>query len=218
MDLPEPTTADYLRFVCCADRLGVDSEEAELRWADLTTRYKEPHRFYHTWGHIQHSLDELNRVEAEGLVRDPYLLEWAIFHHDAIYSIKWSKANEDLSARMAMIGTTIKIADREKIERLILFTDPTMPPAKYRDEQLMQDIDRTILGSDREVYEYYASHIRMEYLWVDHKVFNEGRIAILQSFLDKDDIYLVDFFKKRYEERARWNLQREINSLRKELA
>lgn len=215
MDLPDPYQ-DYLRFMVCATELGVDAEEAELRWVDLIARYKEPHRYYHTWEHIQNSLLELDRAEVEGLVRDPYVLEWAIFHHDAIYSVKWSKANEELSACLAVIG--IRRSWREKVRRLILFTDPTMPSAFGRDDQLMQDIDLAILGAKKDAYEYYASRIRLEYLYVDHKVFNEGRIAILQGFLDKDDIYLVDFFKERYEDRARENLQREIDSLRKELA
>ena len=63
-------------------------------------------------------------------------------------------------------------------------------------------------------FDEYEQNIRREYSWVPEDQFRQGRSAILQMFLDRDSIYLTDFFKGKYESQARENLQRSIDALR----
>ena len=92
------------------------------------------------------------------------------------------------------------------------------------------DIDMAVLGKQRDSYMKYAALIRKEYEFVPHDVYCSKRAEILESFLDdksgtdndsstdstseKKYIYLTEFFRGAFEDRARENLRNEINLLR----
>jgi predicted metal-dependent HD superfamily phosphohydrolase len=75
------------------------------------------------------------------------------------------------------------------------------------------DLDLSILGAEEERYMEYTRRIREEYgnySWEDYR---RGRAKVLKSFVARDRLYFSDYFYKRYEGRARENIQREIQSL-----
>lgn len=83
------------------------------------------------------------------------------------------------------------------------------------DETLVVDIDLSILGRDAPRYDEFEQRVRKEYRWVPLVLYRRKRIEILESFLKRPRIYGTDHFHARYEEQARRNLQRAIQTLRR---
>ena len=88
-------------------------------------------------------------------------------------------------------------------------------------QDLFLDIDMSVLGKELSAYLAYANCIRKEYNFVPHDVYCEKRSEILQSFLsnnsgDNNDncIYKTHVMRAALEDRARDNLQQEINLLK----
>src|SRR5690606_24928295 len=75
------------------------------------------------------------------------------------------------------------------------------------------DIDCAILGAPEPEYEGYSCRIRMEYSFIPFSVYAEGRRRVLLDFLSRDRIYYTDHFYALYEEQARKNISREIETL-----
>ena len=73
-------------------------------------------------------------------------------------------------------------------------------------EPLIVDIDLSILGQPRDVFERYEDQIRDEYAWATPASFAVGRCCVLQAFIDRTSIYRLKRFRSRYEKVARENL------------
>jgi predicted metal-dependent HD superfamily phosphohydrolase len=82
------------------------------------------------------------------------------------------------------------------------------------DEQILTDIDLSILGAEARAFSQYEKRIRFEYAWVPWDEYSAGRARILQSFLDRTTIYSTPLFIQMYEARARENLARSIEKLK----
>ena len=180
--------------------------------SNLDLRYENSSRKYHGVFHIDQGLEEFDKVRS--LLESPEELAIAWYFHDVIYDTK-SKDNEGKSARLAydMLNRSgVEQVKAERIKNIILTTDHQTPP-KTIDEQLVIDIDLSILGQNEDKYNWYSNGIRKEYSWVPEQQFKEGRLNILKSFLERPSIYYTDHFKEKYEKTARVNLEREIQSL-----
>lgn len=188
--------------------MGVNDERAQSVFTDLVRLYSEQHRRYHNLSHINRMLTWL---DASGGNRDS--IELAIWFHDAIYEPLGSH-NEAKSAQYFAVhlGTFIGGRSAEDVQRLILATDPTRTRSGCKDEDLIIDIDLSILGSSPEDYEAYQAAIRSEYSAVSDSDFSEGRSSALKSFLSQP-IYATEFFTH-LEERARLNIKRELEVLK----
>jgi len=179
----------------------------------LEVRYAEPQRAYHTLRHVAHCLDEFDAVR--GLARDPVVVEMALWYHDAVYDPR-ARDNEERSATLASevaarmglsAARTLRVADLIRVSTHAgLAPDP--------DAQLFADIDLAILGRPGEAFDEYERQVRVEYAWVPEPAFRAGRAAILNSFLDRPSLYGSDFFRRKYEESARRNLQNSLQKLR----
>jgi predicted metal-dependent HD superfamily phosphohydrolase len=201
---------------------NVETELIDEVFDDLDSRYREPHRFYHTWDHISKCLDLLD--EHRETASNPDAVELALWYHDSVY-VPGNQNNESESARLlAYFRSRLSISDPLYFaaDELIRCTDyaswSTRPVYEVRhastqDESLTQDIDLSILGSDPDEYDRYVANIRREYQRVDPEHFKRGRRAVLSGFLDVSRIYSTSSFCTHYEEKARDNLQRELDSL-----
>ena len=96
---------------------------------------------------------------------------------------------------------------------LILSTRHDVTP-KGIDARVLVDVDLSVFGKSLGEFDEYERNIRREYSWVPEDQFKQGRSAILQMFLDRDSVYVTDFFRRKYESRARVNLQRSIDKLK----
>ena len=138
----------------------------------------------------------------------------AILYHDIIYEVD-SNRNESASCEFfylhaAILGLNEHL--RDIVEDLILSTCHNSDRGHTR----LTDLDLVILGSSQLAYEQYAKAIKYEYKAIPDAMYCEGRIKVLNSFLDKEYIYLDHSIKALYEERARRNIALEIAILTQE--
>ena len=192
------------RFNELSLRVGVIEEIAERVFDGLMELYSEENRAYHNLLHIDRMLSWLDESgEASDAV------ELAIWFHDAIYD-PWGSLNEAKSAQYFAdhFGAHIDEALGAGVERLILATDPTRARSGQGDEDLIIDIDLSILGSSPKDYDIYRFSVRSEYSFVSDTDFSAGRSLILEGFLSQK-IYATEFFSL-LESKARSNLKREL--------
>ena len=181
---------------------------------DLNAMYSESGRHYHTLNHVRDCLEKAKL--GKGIATDLDAVEAALWFHDAFYDTR-RHDNEGRSAALArerLVRAGVGRAFAENVERMILFTVHTDRPTDV-DAQLVVDIDLSSLGSAREVFARNTESIWREYEGVtDIGTFRRERAGVLQSFLDRDPIYLTRPFRDRYEKLARDNLRRSIDELR----
>jgi len=178
----------------------------------LSQLYSNPERFYHNLNHIKNCLNELNQIE--NLMKNPNLIRFAIWYHDAIYNTKL-KDNEEQSAELAhKVCLAAKLSNKFAIDtkNAILSTKHNIIPNSF-DLKSLIDIDLSILGKSPEEYNQYELNILKEYAWAPIDKYKNARKQVLQMFLNRDSIYLTDFFRNKYETQARLNLQKAIENL-----
>ena len=193
-------------FTWCA--IGAKSSGLKLYKA-LVGAYSESHRKYHSIQHLTECLQAFD--SARRLAKRPAEVELALWFHDAIYDVKRSD-NEEQSANWARRELEIAAVPTSSIERvfdLVMVTKHTGVP-EPGDQQLLVDIDLSILGAPPERFAEYEQQIRAEYSFVPRFIFRSKRRAILNSFLNRQRIYATDHFYSELEQRARQNLARAI--------
>ena len=181
-------------------------------FTNLLGRYGEPHRAYHTTQHLEECFQAFEG--ARGLAQSPGAVGIALFYHDAIYDTH-AHDNEEKSAERACQMLARAGAEPSLLQSmtdLILVTRHAALP-RTPDEQLVVDIDLSILGAAQERFDEYERQVRQEYSWVDETIFRSVRSRILQEFLARPTIYSTTSFRDRLERPARENLKRSIEAL-----
>lgn len=210
------------------------TQEIKNRWLDFCNRLKVPltkvkhctetfkrlhmhyskqARAYHNWAHILGCFDELKEIKRR--LNHPDEVEMALWFHDAIYEPGQGK-NEEKSAKWAvMFSKTIGMRDlfAKRVRMLILATKHDKIPKEW-DAKFVIDIDLAILGRPEEAFLQYEAAIREEYSIFEDEYFKQRRTRLLQSFLERDFIYLTDYYREKYEKTARKNLKRSIERLK----
>lgn len=183
--------------------------EPDSEWEMLLSRYGEAHRAYHTLSHISDCLMTFDRHP--GLALHPDALEMAIWLHDIIYDPKAADNEKKSAAHAEEFLSGSEIA--REVAGSILATchsDEIPPPG---DASLIVDIDLSILGAERSIYDRYAAAIRREYQHVPDEAYASGRAAVLSKFLARPRIFTTHAFAEALEEPARANLKDEIRRL-----
>ncbi len=185
--------------------------DADSIYFKIVERYSEKQRAYHNGSHVAHCLEEFDEIK--GFLNNPVEVEIAIWFHDSIYETT-SHENEEESAQWA--GEEMKKAgageDSIRIVRDLILATKHHDAQQDSDAMYFLDIDLSILGSTPEVYMEYEKSIRKEYQWVPSSVFHQKRNELLASFLNRDRIFSTEFFRAKYEERARSNLETAIEN------
>lgn len=168
-------------------------------------------RYYHDWSHIEEMFE-----------KSPVPLtveqQWAILFHDIIYIptapkgvsenmscslSKWAREEEGFHyppRNSIIVGKII----RSTIDHI-----PHCPEA-----EIVLDLDLMRFADDKDDWFDHGHNIRKEYAHVWEEDFAEGRIAVLQSFLDRPNIYYTKECRDLWEEKARINLKREISQIK----
>ena len=181
-------------------------------YEQLVAAYSEAHRHYHSIAHLADCLERLD--ESQQFAEAPGEVEIALWFHDAIYDPMSSK-NELKSAEWAreflsFAGATEQVCENVYWHIMATVHDAAPPEG---DTALLIDIDLSILGRDKGVYDQFEENVRKEYRWVPKPLYRRKRKEILQSFLDREKIYVTEFFNGRYESQARINLQNAVDNL-----
>ena len=191
--------------------LGVAAAYDAL-FRDLTARYSEPHRKYHTMQHLHECFGKLQELRA--LARKPEEIELALWFHDAIYDTK-RKDNEEKSAqwaRSAVLDAGVAAPAGDRVYELVIATRHNAVPAGI-DAQILVDVDLSILGARPDRFDEYEQQVREEYSWVPGPLFRRERRKMLEELLKRPSLFQTAPFLAAYEARARDNLKRSLEKL-----
>lgn len=201
------------RFIALAGRLGAAADPGAVA-ADLLSRWAEPARVYHSRRHLDDCLAQLDAAPVHDLDRD--LVETALWFHDAVYDPHQSD-NERQSADLARDQLTdigVPSSRAERVAALVLLTGHGERPMDP-EGRLVCDIDLSILGRPAGEFERYDREISAEYCWVPEVHYRRERATVLNGFLQRDPLYLIPWFRERYQDRARNNLRAAIARLQR---
>jgi predicted metal-dependent HD superfamily phosphohydrolase len=196
----------HLRWPAVWQRLGASSIPDV---GDLLQRWAEPQRRYHTTAHLAHCLATYDRNP----LRDARV-ELALWFHDAVYNPHGSD-NEERSAELARSVAATAGLTSETIDVMtgcIMATRHREPPTDAA-QALTLDVDLAILGETRRRFDRYDAAIRAEYAWVPEETYRRERGRILAGFAKRDDLFTTPWFRCRYMDQARANLQRAVRGL-----
>lgn len=174
--------------------LGFTIEQSK----EVVEKYHEPHRFYHTWEHIE---DILNMMERDGVHDDEFFLT-AVFH-DVIYDPQRTD-NEVESVKFLekiwLCNRSIE-GTKDKVIRMILDTSNHMPT--FPDSQKFIDYDLDILKRPFVELIEYEHKIFKEFQYVEYDTYRLHRVNILKHLRHKHNIdnpalsYLIDYVQSR---------------------
>jgi predicted metal-dependent HD superfamily phosphohydrolase len=167
--------------------------------AELMAAWSEPQRHYHDQRHLRECMALWLRWRDQ--CRRPGEVAMALWFHDAIYDPQAPGAgsNELSSAAWAARSLVRAGADSDTAQRvhdLVMATQhattqETAPAtlSSSLDAPLLVDIDLAILGSPAERFKRYDEDVRKEYAWVPSIRYQQARAQVLQSFLDRPQLY-----------------------------
>jgi predicted metal-dependent HD superfamily phosphohydrolase len=180
-------------------------------YQSLTAAYSEPQRKYHTLQHLGECFAALDACGLQGTHAGE--IEIALWFHDAIYDVHRGD-NEERSAQWAsaVFGAANVPEDaRRRVVGLVMATRHHQPSTG--DEQLLVDVDLSILGAAPGRFDEYDRQIREEYGHVGDALFNSKRAQVLEGFLKRERIFGTEAFHERYERQAKLNLARALAAL-----
>jgi predicted metal-dependent HD superfamily phosphohydrolase len=216
-----------LHWKRATDSLTASEADKDAWFERLWSNYSEEGRHYHTTVHLHEMLTyfELSwqknfPPESSRSEDEEQAILFSIFFHDAIYDVR-SGTNEEDSAVLFQnfadeMGMDSEVPClRSKVVDYILATKKHLVSEENPLAlSLFLDMDMAVLGKEKKAYLHYAALIRKEYSYVPLEVYCEKRADTLESFLRKP-IFGTRVMFTSFEEKARENLQDEIDSLRR---
>ena len=179
----------------------------------LIAAYAAPSRHYHDLRHLSEVLDRLDELTSTaGPAPDSTVLRLAAWFHDAVY--QGGPDDEELSACWAETGlgaAGLETARVAEVARLVRLTAGHRPAADDRAGLMLCDADLAILGAEPDRYAEYAADVRREYAHVGELEYAAGRCAVLRTLLRAPALYGTELGRRRWEARARSNIQAEID-------
>lgn len=196
-----------------AARTGCTTTYANTGIRNIIRQYSAAGRHYHNMDHLGDLLCLQQHYAPEIIDNDSVL--HAIFFHDIIYSAT-RKDNEERSAQEAvryLQNTRCPVEKQQKVYHYITATAQHQNPLADPDLDYLLDFDLHILGATPGQYDAYTKQIRKEYWIYPAFMYNKGRKSVLQHFLSQPHIYKTAAFREKYEQKARENLERELDAL-----
>ncbi|MCP2044167.1 hypothetical protein [Pontibacter sp. HSC-36F09] len=190
-------------------RYSSDDELIGQLWYELEKAYTAKDRHYHNLDHIAYMLELTDRYKVDSQQFD--LLLFAIFYHDIVYKATRSdnEAQSALVAEARLHRLGIPEADLIKVKEMIIATKTHLTQENNL-INLLLDLDLAILGADEARYDRYSQGVRKEYSIYPDLIYKPGRRKVLQHFLSQKQIYKTPAFQAALEDKAKANLQREL--------
>jgi len=182
---------------------------------EVLARYAEPHRQYHTAGHVEEVLAMVG--DLVDLTSEPEAVELAAWLHDVVYDPRAAPGvNEAMSAAwatelLAELGVSAPVVVTTR--RLIELTATHVTKPGDVDGAVLVDADLWVLAAPADRYRRYVRAVRAEHAWVGDDGWRTGRSAVLRGFLDRRRLYVTDRAHRALDGRARRNLAAELASL-----
>ena len=182
-------------------------------YADLTARHREGHRAYHDLNRVLALVNQAERLALP--FAEPDVVGLSIWFHASIYQ-PTARDNAERSAALAQEMLPTLGVPRRKIDRVataILATRRHVATEYSFDQHGFLDLDMAVFGAEPTVYERYRQAVRTEFSWVADTLYRAGRRRMCLAFLARPQIYFTDLMRRRYEDRARANLEAELAML-----
>lgn len=181
-------------------------------WEGLQLHYRQPHRHYHTLGHVAHCLRELDNAGA--LIEAPRAVEVAIWFHDVIYHYG-AQDNEIRSAAYfrQFAAPAMPAPFVERVCQLVLATQHAAP-APDRATAFVVDIDLSGFGLPWTGYLADSAALRREAQGVSDARYYRGKLLFLGELQRRPSLFQTPFFRERLEAAAQRNIARFAAQLR----
>lgn len=193
---------------------NVTPAEASILWLDITARYDESQRAYHSLRHIEQLFVEFEKIAS--YLYEPHIIALALYYHDVIYNpIRSDNELKSAEHMLNMLKGYLSDEQCQWIYALIMMTathqlTKLADHNKRSDATYLLDMDLSMLGAPWSDYERYAKTIRQEYAHVPIADYQSGRTKVLQTLLSHAQLYLTEHYHKQLEAQARANIKREI--------
>jgi predicted metal-dependent HD superfamily phosphohydrolase len=188
------------------------TNQGEAEWERISAKYTTSGRHYHTLQHLANMYALLQEYYGENI---PVTIVLALFYHDYEYS-PLRGDNEAQSANFAVHVLQGWKLDDDSINKIVLLINETKHhhyTGPDNEVKIFLDADMAILGADETTYNTYTANVRREYSVFPDILYNKGRRDFVKKTLGAEHIYMTEFFRSRFEQQARLNLQTELNSL-----
>lgn len=205
------------RWIGLTGRYSNDAGLIRTFFAEIETAYNSPGRYYHSLHHIGNLLNLADQYQNE--LHDKEIIDFVIYYHDIIYDVARSD-NEERSAAIAGDRLTVLKLPQKKIVSIVRYiiaskTHELNEADRQTDLAWFLDFDMSALGADWGIYYQYLQDVRKEYSIYPNHQYKTGRSRFLQRTLSMPFVFNTSQFRKDYEERARANMQKELNMLNK---
>jgi predicted metal-dependent HD superfamily phosphohydrolase len=181
-------------------------------YARLTRLLGAPYRRYHTLDHIHDCLRRLDRVAA--LLKDPDAVELGIWFHDAIYEMDCGTNEQESAKLFEELGRGADPAFRRRVCGLIMATRHT-GGERDQDRRYIVDIDLAGFGASWDEFMRNGSLLREESPKKTDAQYHCGQISFLQRLQRRRHFFATEYFRDRYEAKARANVRRLLEDLAK---
>ncbi|GJL83204.1 MAG: hypothetical protein DHS20C01_28380 [marine bacterium B5-7] len=206
---------DESRFISLWKRAGSSASKIRARaiFHGIDGRYREPHRRYHTRGHIVHCLCQLDTLSQDD--PDKLAVELALWFHDVVYEIG-DPNNEENSADWfrARAMDDLPEALIDAVCAMIIATVHQAPPTNRR-AALTVDIDLSSFGLPYAAFIRDSQAVRDESPHLSDNLFYQGQRAFLERLTMRDQIFTSDHFNTRLEARARDNIAKTLEMIKR---
>jgi predicted metal-dependent HD superfamily phosphohydrolase len=193
------------------DALGDASEVASQVFDRVHAAWSAASRRYHSIEHLIDCLRELDAADARVPAVDLGLAELALWYHDVVYEPRASDCEERSAQQLLRDAVTLAIPDASArlAADLVRATAHTQicEASGSPTADLVVDIDLSILGRDFLRFMDYEYAVAEEYASVPAIAFRSGRRRVLAALLARAHIFRTEYFRDRYEQRARKQIE-----------
>jgi len=182
---------------------GPDALAPEPVYEDVVARYGEPHRRYHTLGHIDDCLERFDGVH--DLPPDPGAVELALWFHDVVFAAD-AADNERRSARYYLDrakGCSPRF--RRHVCSMILASTHS-GALSNPDLAYVLDIDLAGFGHPWPKFRSTTDVVRAEYTHLSDAQFAAGMAGFFGVLLARPSIFRTERFRNACETTARANI------------
>lgn len=181
------------------------SPDAAAVYDRLTELLDGPDRRFHNSAHIADCLARFDEVTA--LLHDRDAVEMGIWFHDAIY-VPGDPANERRSAELFLqLSEGARPLFRRRVCALIMTTKRAYA-ARGNDRRFIDDIDLAGFGASWEEFMHHGDLLREEFAAQSDPEYYGGLATFLAVLRARPHFFGTDFYRTRYEAKARDNLDR----------
>eukprot|EP01083_Nonionella_stella_P111650 327653_1 len=208
------------------DKNDVRTECIDEWWYVLCNFYQQKQRFYHDLDHIHHLIE--NCIKYSKHLDNVTVVLLAIWFHDIVYdATKHDNERMSIGVFEVFVEHLLNVfgdcvddgLTKDMIEKVVCYIDATIKHQikeeceTDNDLKWFLDFDLAILGEESDIYETYAKNIRKEYIHVQSPMYEQKRGCVMQTFLDRKQLYFTNVFQQNFEKIARENVLNEIQTL-----